>query len=108
MGQPLLHSDAQHLDRSVGNTILYQNGLPYVTATQIAAATNTAGLKTIVTALVCHADQEGLKPGINRALDIGNTDGSLSDTNLQAASTAATLAANTYADPSKNGPCDLV
>jgi hypothetical protein len=108
VAQPILHSDALELDKAVGQIILYQNAVPYMTNTQIAAATGTADLKNNVRDAAVHADQEGLKPGIRRALDIGNADGSLSDTNVQAATTAATLAANTYASANKLGPVDLV
>lgn len=84
-----------------------QNGFPLVTSTQIAAATNTAGLKVDIDAYAGHSETEGFKPGVKRALDIGLADGSLSDANVQAATTAATLAANTYADPGKLWPLHL-
>lgn len=108
MAVAILHSDQQQLNRSVGNAILYENQTPYLTNTQIAAATGTADLKANVDSYVGHAEQEGLKPAIKRALQIGHDDTSLSDTNVQAATNAATLAANTLADPSKVGPCDLL
>lgn len=84
-----------------------QAAFPLVTATQIAAATNVAGLKADIDAYVGHSETEGFKPGVKRALDIGLADGSLSDANVQAASTAATLAANTFADPDKKWPLHL-
>jgi hypothetical protein len=108
MAQPVLHSDALELNRAVGGTILYQNAIPYMTNTQIAAASGVADLKNNVRDAAVHADQEGLKPSIRRALDIGKDDTSLSDTNVQAASTAATLAANTYVGANDIGPPDLL
>lgn len=108
MGQPILHSDQLNLDKAVGGGILYENQTPYITNTQISNATTYTDLKTAVDNFAGHADQEGLKPGIKRAIDLGAADGSLSDANIQAATTAATLAANTYADPTKIGPVDLL
>lgn len=108
MARPILHSDQLDLDKAVGGAVLYQNATPYITSTQIGNAANTEDLKDDVDAFVGHADQAGLKPGIKRALDIGNADGSLSDVNVAAATDAATLAANTYGSPNKLGPVDLV
>ena len=113
MSQPVIHTDAVQLDRSVGNAILYQNEVPFVTSTQIGNATTAVGtastsLEQNVRNFSGHAELEGFKPSIIRALQIGNADGSLSDTNVQAATNAATLAANTYGDPTKKGPLDLV
>lgn len=108
MARPILHSDALDLDKAVGGALLYEDQTPYITDAQIVAAANTEDLKDDVDAFVGHADQAGLKPGIKRALDIGNADGSLSDANVAAATTAETLAANTYASSSKVGPVDLV
>jgi hypothetical protein len=107
MAQPVLHADAQDLSRAVGGAILYQNETPYITSTQIQNATNVADLKTAVDNFAGHSDQIGLKDPLKRALDLGKDDTSLSDTNVQAATSAATLAANTYGDPTKRGPCDL-
>lgn len=107
MAQPVLHADQFYLDQSVGNAILAENQTPYITDAQIVAASGVADLKTAVDNYAGHSDQEGLKPGIKRALDIGKDDTSLSDTNVQAATTAATLAANTYASTNKVGPVDL-
>lgn len=108
MAQPVLHSDQIELSKAVGGALLYENETPYITNTQIGNATNTTDLKNNVDAFAGHLDQEGLKPGIKRALDIGHDDTSLDDTNVQAATTAATLAANTYASTDKKGPVDLV
>lgn len=109
MAIPVLHSDAQDLSRAVGGAILYQNFTPYLTDAEIAAATNAAGLKVAVLNKVLHSDQLGLiQESINRAIDIGAADTSLSDSNIQAATNAATLAANTYGSASKKGPLDLV
>lgn len=108
MGRPILHSDQLDLDQAVGGAILYENQTPYITNTQISNATGVADLKSAVDGFAGHADQEGLKPGIKRALDIGAADGSLSDSNIQAATTAATLMANTYGSPDKVGPVDLL
>lgn len=107
MAQPVLHSDQQDLSRAVGGAILYQNETPYMTSTQISNASNVADLKAAVDGAAVHADAEGLKSPIKRALDIGKDDTSLSDSNVQAATNAATLAANTYGDPTKKGPLDL-
>lgn len=107
MAQPLIHADAFYLDQVVGENIMGQNAFPLMTNTQIAAATNTTDLKANIDAYVGHSETEGFKPGVKRALDIGNADGSLSDANVQAATTAATLAANTYADPAKIWPLHL-
>lgn len=107
MAQPLIHADAYYLDQLVGENVLGQNAFPLVTNAQIIAATNTADLKTNIDAYVGHSETEGFKPGVKRALDIGNADGSLSDANVQAATTAATLAANTFADPGKLWPLAL-
>lgn len=108
MAIPVLHSDQQDLSRMVGGTILYEDETPYITDAQIQAATNVADLKTAVDNFVGHSDQVGLKAGIKRALDIGKDDTSLSDSNVQAATSAETLAANTYASASKKGPVDLL
>jgi hypothetical protein len=108
MAQPVLHSDQLHLNKALGGSILYEDQTPYITDAQIVAATNVQDLKTNVDNFAGHADQAGLKPGIKRALDLGLADGSFSDTNVQAATTAETLVANTYADPTKIGPVDLL
>lgn len=107
MGQPVLHSDAIPLSQAVGGHLLYENETPYITNTQIGNATNTADLKANVDSFAGHLDQEGLKDPLKRALDIGHDDGSLSDANVQAATDAATLAANTYGSADKKGPMDL-
>lgn len=107
MAQPLIHADAYYLDQVVGENILGQNAFPLITDAQIVAATNTTDLKAAVDAYSGHSETEGFKPGVKRALDIGNVDGSLSDTNVQAATNAATLAANTYTDPGKKWPLHL-
>lgn len=108
MAQPVLHADQYQLNVAVGDALNYENETPYITSTQIANATGTADLKTDVNAYAGHLDQEGLKPGIKRALDIGNYDTSLSDANVQAATDEATLRANTYASANKKGPVDLL
>lgn len=107
MAQPLIHSDQFYLDQAVGENIYGENQFPLITDAQIAAATNVADLKTAVDGYVGHSETEGFKPGVKRALDIGLADGSLTDSNVAAASTAATLAANTYADPGKIWPLHL-
>lgn len=104
MAAPLLHADAYYLDQAVGEGLLGENQIPLLTNAQIIAATNTTDLKNNIDAYVGHSEQEGFKPGVKRILDIGNADGSLSDANVQAATTAATLAANTFADPAKVWP----
>lgn len=106
MAQPVLHNDQIELSKSVGGHLLYQNETPYITSTEIQNATNVADLKNEVDGFVGHADQEGLKDPLKRALDLGKDDGSLSDANVQAATSAATLAANTYGDGVKKGPMD--
>lgn len=108
MARPVLHSDQIDLSKAVGGSILYEDQTPYITDAQIVAASGVPDLKTAVDNFAGHSDQEGLKPGIKRALDVGQADGSLSDTNVQAATTAETLAANTYGDPTKIGPVDLL
>lgn len=107
MAQPILHADQFYLDQAVGENILGQNQFPFLSDAQIAAAANTAALKANIDAYAGHADTEGFKPGVKRALDIGLADGSMSDANVAAATNAATLAANTYGNPAKLWPLFL-
>jgi len=107
MAQPLLHSDQFYLDQAVGENIHGENQFPLITDAQIVAAANTTDLKAAVDGYVGHSETEGFKPGVKRALDIGHDDGSLSDVNVAAATDAATLSANTYADPGKIWPLHL-
>lgn len=107
MAIPILHSDQFYLDQEVGANILGANQFPFYSDAQLQAATNTADLKVLVAAYAGHSDTEGFKPGVRRALDLGNTSGSLSDANVAAATTAATLAANTTGSPGKIWPLAL-
>lgn len=107
MAIPVLHSDQFYLDQEVGNNILGANQFPLYSDAALQAATNTADLKALVTAYSGHSETEGFKPGVKRALDLGNASGSLSDANVAAATNAATLAANTTASPGKVWPLAL-
>jgi hypothetical protein len=107
MAQPLIHIDAYYLDQAVGENILGQNAFPLWTDAQLVAATSIEDLKTAIDNYAGHSETQGFKAGVKRALDVGKADGSCSDTNVQAATTAATLAANTYADPGKLWPLFL-
>lgn len=107
MAQPLIHADAFYLDQEVGHNVIGQNNMPLWTDAQLVAAASIEDLKTAINNYAGHSDTEGFKPGVKRALDVGKADGSLSDVNVAAATTAATLAANTYASPGKSWPLFL-
>lgn len=108
MARPILHSDAIPVDEMVGQNILGENQFPMITDAQIQAATTYVDLKTAITNYAGHSETDGFKPGFKRSMDLGSATTSLSDANVQAATNAATLAANTFGTPGKVGPLNPV
>jgi hypothetical protein len=98
MSAPNLHADAVPLNYLIGqNLVSAFSGYGYadLTNTTINAATTNQTLQDAVTAAVGHADESYAKKRINLAITFGSYDTSLSDARVLAATTEATLLANT-------------
>ena len=93
-----MHADAYPASRKVGQAILRAGEAGYITNTNVADATTAAGLKTVITNVSGHADQQPLKARLNSMIDIGIADATLNDTDLQAQTTYRGLAGLTQAD----------
>lgn len=108
MAQPLLHADQFYLDQAVGHGLMGAKSAGVITDTQVNAASTNLGLRAaLASGYVGHVDGQPLVPLAQRALDVGLADGSMSDVNVNAATTVALLTANTFADPTKVGPQEL-
>lgn len=93
-----LHADARFLDLAIGQNLVSAfsgYGYPELTNATISAATTNQTLQDAVTASFVHADQSYSKKRINLAITLGKYDGSLTDARVLAATTEATLLANT-------------
>lgn len=94
-----LHADQRFLNFAIGQNLVSAfsgYGYPELTNTTINAATSNTTLQDAVTAAFVHADQAYSKARINLAIRLGKYDTSLSDARVLAATTEATLLANTY------------
>lgn len=70
----------------------------------VVSADTNAGLQANIRTFSGHADQAQLPGLINRAIQIGKDDGSMSDANILNETTIVGLVADTYADPLKPWP----
>lgn len=104
-----LHSDQINLSASVGENIRLAGELGLLLDADVTGATDVAGLKAKIATNAAgkHADQQGYVFALQRALDIGKDDGTLSDTLVQAATGVSNLATLTTSDPGKIGPLAL-
>jgi len=108
MGQPIIHADQLYLDQAVGHGLQGAKSAGIITDTQVNTATTNAGLRAaLASGYAGHVDGQPLVPVAQRALDVGKDDGSMSDDNVNAATTVPELTANTFADPTKTGPQEL-
>lgn len=104
-----LHSDQRELDKVVGQNIRLAGELGLLTDQNVIDATNTTDLKNSIAAnaLTKHADQQNYVFPLQRALDIGKDDGTLSDSAVAAATGVDNLASLTTSDAGKKGPLAL-
>lgn len=106
MAAPVLHADQVGLDMIVGENLnlAYQTGL--LTNTNVNSASTYTDLKNSIetNSLTLPSEFRGYVGRLNRAIDYGKDDGSLSDANVAAATTVAELVAFTQAGADKIGP----
>lgn len=106
MAIPILSSDAQILDEGIGHALRQGGQIGTITNAMIAASTTNAGLQALVAAGAAtdSTDVMPYRQMVNRALTLGLADGSMSDVNVNAATTVALLVANTVSQAGKIGP----
>lgn len=100
-----LHADQINLNADVGRNILLAGELGLLIDADVTGATNVADLKAKIAlnASTKHADQQGYVFALQRALDLGKDDGTLSDVAVAAATGVSNLASLTAAG-GKVGP----
>jgi hypothetical protein len=104
MAQPILSSDQLFLDQGIGHVLRQGEQAGTITDAMVAASTTNAALQALVTAGTGATDVLPYKQLVNRALTLGLADGSMSDSNVNAATTVTLLVANTYSQAGKIGP----
>lgn len=101
----LLHSDQIPASRLVGQNLRFAKEGGYLTDQNVADATTDDSLKANILAAVVHADAEPPKGRVNKIIETGDDDGTLNDTDVQAATTVFGLANSaTHSAPGKIGP----
>lgn len=106
MASPQLHSDQVGLNLVVGENLKLAGQLGLLTDQNVIDAATYADLKASIdtNSAAVHSDQLGYAGRLKRAIDIGYADGTLTDTNVAAATGVANLATLTLSDPGKLGP----
>lgn len=97
-----MHSDGQLASRMVGNALRRAGELGFLDDTNVGTSTTLVSLQAVVTAGSAHADAGPTKARINKALDIGGNDLSLTTTLITNATTLAGLATNTHYDTGRS------
>lgn len=106
MAQPILGTAEQILDEGIGHVLRQGVQIGTITDTMVNNSTTNAGLQALVAAGAA-TDSTDVMPYrqlVNRALTLGLADGSMSDSNINAASTVAALVLNTFSQAGKVGP----
>jgi hypothetical protein len=96
-----MHADQFGASKMAGDAIFKAGEAGLLTNAQVAAATTATGVQANITATATHADQAPLAARINKLIDIGITDLSLNDTDLQAQTTVNGLARLTEVDDNR-------
>ena len=104
MAIPILAGDQLFGDAGIGHVLRQGEQAGVITDAMVSAATTNAALQAAVTAGSLPPDTSPAKALVNRALTLGLADGSMSDTNVNAATTVALLVANTVSQAGKIGP----
>jgi hypothetical protein len=96
-----LHADAQNLDKLVGDTLLSagnistNSGYAIYTNTNVTSADTVQGLRDVLTTAAApgttHADVQPVLARVNRAIDLGVADGSLTDARILSLTTVQGL-----------------
>lgn len=104
MAVPILASSQEFLDAGVGHVLRQGLQAGVITDAMVSASTTNAGLQALVAAATGATEILPMKQLVNRALALGLNDGSMSDVNVNAATTVALLVANTVSQAGKIGP----
>ena len=104
MAIPILASDQLFLDAGIGHVLRQGAQTGVITDAQVSASSTNAGLQALVAGFSGATELMPYVKQINRALTLGFNDGSMSDTNVNAATTVALLVANTVSEAGKTGP----
>lgn len=101
-----LHADQVNLNMVVGENIRLAGQVGLLTDAQVIAALNSAELQSLIAtnALTAHADVRGFVDRLQRSIDIGKADGTLTDAQIQAATGVDNLASLTLSQAGKIGP----
>jgi hypothetical protein len=100
-GMVYLHADQFGAGRQVGNAIRRAGEIGWLTDSNVASLTTTAGLEALVTAGGGHAENFPLRARVNQQIDIGIADGTMTNTTVAAANTVAAQAALSQYDPNR-------
>lgn len=97
-----MHADQIGASRLVGNALRRAGELGFLTDVNVQSSTTLVSLEANVTNASGHADQQPIKARINKALDIGGADATLTTTIITNATGVANLATNTQYDPARS------
>lgn len=87
-----LHADQVQLDREIAAAHRSAGEVGLITDAGIAPLTTVAGLEALAAAAAVHADYEPVKPRYQRAIDVQEDLGTLTNTTVAAADTVEGLA----------------
>ena len=104
MAIPILATDQQFINEGIGHVLRQGLQTATITDAMVSSSTTNAGLRALVAAGTGATDVLPYKQLVDRALVLGFADGSMSDTNVNAATTVALLVANTISQAGKTGP----